>query len=106
MTDTVSDAPDPYWSFTGAADTCYLTHDNGDGYRECCMRAGLAYVLKLREEQIREQFALDLESTSNRYDQDSDVSTGEPRAVLRAKAEVLWEAAVRIRTATDEGARS
>jgi len=104
VTTVLPDTPDLYWPFTGAADTCYLTHDNGDGYRECCMRAGLAYALKLREQQIREQFALDLESASNRYDQDSDVSTGEPRAVLRAKAEVLWEAAVRIRTATTEGA--
>lgn len=46
-------APDLWWPFTGGADTCYLSHDDDGGYRECCMRAGLAYVLKLHEQQVR-----------------------------------------------------
>lgn len=42
-------APDLWWPFTGGADTCYLSHDDDGGYRECCMRAGLAYALKVRD---------------------------------------------------------
>lgn len=53
-----TDAPDLYWPFTGALDVCYGNHDNdGDGYRECCMRAGLAYALKLHEQQVRAKVA-------------------------------------------------
>lgn len=50
-------APGLWWSFTGGADTCYLNHDDNGSYRECCMRAGLAYVLKLYEQQIRASVA-------------------------------------------------
>jgi len=48
---------DLYWPFTGGADTCYLNHDDDGGYRECCMRAGLAYALKLHEQQMRADVA-------------------------------------------------
>lgn len=50
------DVPDDlYWSFTGGMDTCFGEHDGE--YRECCWRAGLAYVLKLREQQVRAKVA-------------------------------------------------
>lgn len=65
-------APGLWWSFTGGADTCYLNHDDNGSYRECCMRAGLAYVLKLYEQQIRASVATE---------QDGDV---------RAVAPVVW----------------
>lgn len=51
-------AQDLYFPFTGALDTCYGEHDDdSDGYRECCMRAGLAYALKLHERQVRAKTA-------------------------------------------------
>lgn len=46
---TVPDAL--WWPFTGGMDTCFSEHDGE--YRECCWRAGLAYVLKLHEQQVR-----------------------------------------------------
>lgn len=45
---------DLWWSFTGAADTCYLEHHDAGAYRECCMRAGLAYALKVRDQLAQE----------------------------------------------------
>jgi len=42
---------DLWWSFTGGLDTCFSEHDGE--YRNCCMRAGLAYALKVREQQLR-----------------------------------------------------
>ena len=42
---------DLWWSFTGGLDTCFSEHDGE--YRNCCMRAGLAYALKVHKQHLR-----------------------------------------------------
>lgn len=57
QTDETAPMTDPpgslWWPFTGAADVCYSQHDDDGVYRDCCMRAGLAYALELHEQQLR-----------------------------------------------------
>lgn len=54
---------DPYWPFTGAADVCHGEHGGSDAYLECCLRAGLAYVLEQREERLAKMLSHSTEFT-------------------------------------------
>ena len=71
-------ASDLWWSFTGGADTCYLNHDDSGSYRECCMRAGLAYALEVRDQQVR---------TEAQPERDGD---GDVRAVAESELEAAY----------------
>ncbi|QOR55792.1 MAG: hypothetical protein YHS30scaffold324_24 [Catenulispora phage 69_17] len=75
-----------YWPFTGALDTCYMEHhEDGDGYRECCLRAGLAYALPLHEQQVRASVAAEQDgdvravaaccSAAETFEHDADCET-------------------------------
>lgn len=67
------------------------------------VRAQLAAVLPLHEQQVRERIARNLELTSDRYEQDAERHADERSPLLEAQSEALWDAARLVREGKDDG---
>lgn len=88
-----ADVPDEILlAFSDAEAHCWGNPVHGLRYAECCRRAGLAAVLPLIEQQVREQIAVRLDGIGKSIARGRP-ATGEQQVVTRVQADTYATAA-------------